>query len=94
MSAALKLVYQREECTVSAIESGFPHISRRLCENWGKPECARYLDNLLTYSGGGNSKGFPAEVVEELFSLYTLLQKDCRGTDVWTASDARIPPAR
>jgi hypothetical protein len=90
MAAALKLVYQRNENVVSAIESGFPHIARQLCARWGKPECLAYLDNLLTYSGGGNSKGFPAEVVEELFSLYTMLQKDFSGVDRWTKSDARI----
>lgn len=89
MSTALKLVYQRDENIVSAIESGFPHIAKQLCEKWGKPECARYLDNLLTYSGGGRSKGFPPDVVEELFSLYTMLQNDFSG-DVWTKSDARI----
>jgi len=90
MGAALKLVYQRDETIVSAIESGFPHVARQLCERWGKPECLAYLDNLLTYSGGGNSKGFPGEVIEELFSLFTMLQRDARGEDVWTKSDARI----
>jgi hypothetical protein len=90
MGAALKLVYQRDETIVSAIESGFPHVARQLCERWGKPECLAYLDNLLTYSGGGNSKGFPGEVIEELFSLFTMLQRDARGADVWTKSDARI----
>lgn len=90
MGAALKLVYQRDENVVSAIESGFPHVAKQLCERWGKPECLSYLDNLLTYSGGGNSKGFPGEVIEELFSLYTMLQRDASGEDVWTKSDARI----
>lgn len=90
MGAALKLVYQRDETIVSAIEKGFPHVARQLCERWGKPECLAYLDNLLTYSGGGNSKGFPVEVIEELFSLFTMLQRDARGEDVWTKSDARI----
>lgn len=89
MAAALKLVYQRDENVVSAIETGFPHIARKLCACWGKPECLAYLDNLLTYSGGGNSKGFPAEVVEELFSLYTMLQKDTSYGDVWAKSDTR-----
>lgn len=90
MGAALKLVYQRDENVVSAIESGFPHVAMQLCERWGKPQCLDYLDNLLTYSGGGNSKGFPGEVIEELFSLYTMLQSDSSGEDVWTKSDARI----
>lgn len=76
MSAALKLVYQRDENAVSAIEAGFPHVARQLCARWGKPECLAYLDNLLTYSGGGNSKGFPPAVIEELFSLYTLAQTE------------------
>jgi hypothetical protein len=89
MGAALKLVYQRDETIVSAIENGFPHIARQLCERWGKPECLAYLDNLLTYSGGGNSKGFPGEVIEELFSLYTMLQSGNCGEDARTKSDAR-----
>ena len=90
MAAALKLVYQRDDDLVSAIETGFPHVARQLCAKWGKPECLAYLDNLLTYSGGGNSKGFPGAVIEELFSLYTMLQSDCGSADIWTQSDARL----
>jgi hypothetical protein len=90
MGAALKLVYQRDENIVSGIETGFPHIAKQLCARWGKPECVAYLDNLLTYSGGGNSKGFPGEVIEELFSLYTMLQSDPGTADTWAKSDARL----
>lgn len=90
MAAALKLVYQRDEDVVSAIETGFPHVARQLCAKWGKPECLAYLDNLLTYSGGGNSKGFPGTVIEELFSLYTMLQSECGSADTWSKSDARL----
>jgi hypothetical protein len=73
---ALKLVDQRDEGAVSAIEAGFPHVARQICARWGKPACVAYLDNLLAYSGGGTSKGFPPEVIEELFSLFTLAQTE------------------
>lgn len=89
MGTALKLDCQHEENTVSAIEAGFPHVAKRLCECWGEPECVTYLDNLLTYSNWGNSKGFPGEVVEELFSLYMLRFRDPGAQDVETASGAR-----
>jgi hypothetical protein len=85
--SVLKLVYQRDENELSAIESGFPHIAKQLCTLWGKPQCVPYMDTLLTYSGGDNSKGLPMEVVEELFWLFTMLHGDNSGRVVSAEPD-------
>lgn len=53
----------------------FPHITKRLTELWGKPDCLVYLQNLLDDNRGGARSGFPQAVAEEILLLISVMRE-------------------
>jgi hypothetical protein len=54
---------------LSALETGFPHVVRRLLECWHTPAARPYLDSLILDDRGGR-RGFPPEVFSEILLLH------------------------
>lgn len=50
----------------------FPHIVATLCDQWGTPEVAEYLETLLNDHCDGTRAGFPRSVAEEILLLIQL----------------------
>ena len=52
----------------------YPHILKRISEQWGSPECVDYLQSLTQDNRGGQRTGFPLEIVEEIALLLRVLE--------------------
>jgi ankyrin repeat protein len=77
------------------LERQFPRILNKIAELWGMPEMSAYFDELLVDSRG-NRKGFPPEVVQEIFFLNTLFIQRAgkEPSDIWVLEHSRVEPKK
>ncbi|MGH8727582.1 MAG: ankyrin repeat domain-containing protein [Burkholderiales bacterium] len=76
-----------------ALERQFPRILKRIAALWELPELDPYFEELLVDKRGGR-KGFPPEVVQEIFFLSNLHdrvtgRKREEETEIWELEHAR-----
>jgi uncharacterized protein len=64
----LKLLVGQEERYPHALEQQYPRVFNRILELWESPEIDQYFQTLLV-DQRGNRKGFPGEVVSDIFFL-------------------------
>ncbi|MEO8542680.1 MAG: hypothetical protein ABI434_03815 [Burkholderiaceae bacterium] len=58
------------------VNTSFPHIGRKIAEQWGQPEFNRLIHQLLRDTRGGGREGFPAQVTLALVGLESQHQRD------------------
>lgn len=76
-----------------ALEAQHPRIFSKLGDLWGTPMIDAYLDDLVIDKRGGR-QGFPADVMADIFHLYSLherflAQTRAQKADVWSNEEIR-----
>ena len=54
----------------------YPHLRTQLIKQWRQPECANFLESLLTDTREGTRAGFPVGVAEEILLLVAILNSE------------------
>lgn len=54
----------------------YPHLRTQLIRQWRQPECAPFIESLLTDTREGTRAGFPVAVAEEILLLVAILNSD------------------
>ena len=74
----------------------FPHLIRKIRDNWPKPEARVYIEELLHDNQGGLRVGFSLQAFRDLLLLHTIVDDHIAQQDVPTAihrrSGAAPPP--